>query len=533
MATDDAHTPEGGGDHGTLRRTRSSSWLDEVKINMENQFAEISSKLLRAGFVVVAPPLGSPANQSDKGDAKKRKNKKVVKRESPPSTINEDDPLNLSVVVIDDPENEDDLSNVLSKMTNLANSRGSSAKNSDHSSTQYEPSSLLSEIPVINDIHEFFQPLDQLGSGSFGKVCRAKCIKKCPSLSGIAVGDMVALKVLEVNPETSDDEDEKTPLDEIEDPTEEEKESAEKEFLHEYEILKRLKDNSAGQGGHPNILHLLGAGVTPARSGFFLITEVCAGPLVFDHIIQDKHLCEWNAREIARHILRAIEFCHANRIAHRDIKPENLLFSKPLESVDEMPPIKLIDFGCAMVTTDGTMSYDMAGTPWYIAPEIIFSPIRRRSAMKATKIFRHQMKHLPMGKSILACDMWSFGVVVFLLLTGRFPFFEASREELYSVICRGSYSFSAEESLAISREAQDFISKLLRVEWDRRMTATQALEHSWLKMPGEFLPQSPFSQNYFDNLEKNQIESKKKKRVAVNSAIFSNKIAEITKSHIG
>jgi hypothetical protein len=307
------------------------TWFDQAKVDFD-QLTAMSGRLLKAGFVVVSPLTGSPAVSPTKGSAKRRKkDKKSPKVEEIPESLDATTILNQSMVVTDDGGDENSLSNVLSRM-NDANSRRSSSRASTDGDLAleelgpYEPERLLAEITEVDDINDYFQVLEELGSGSFGKVCKAKCTQQCPGLD-VVEGDIVALKVLDVAAPLSDDEksdnkDDPELLGVIEDPTDEEKESAQKDFLHEYEILKRLKDawKEPTGGGHPNILHLLGAGVTHSRSGFFLITEVCAGPLVFDHIIQGKFLCERTAREISRQILHSVQFCHANRIAHRDIK---------------------------------------------------------------------------------------------------------------------------------------------------------------------------------------------------------------------
>ena len=151
-------------------------------------------------------------------------------------------------------------------------------------------------------------------------------------------------------------------------------------------------------------------------------------------------------------IFKAINHCHSLDIAHRDIKPENIMY-------DNDGRIKLIDFGLAKVSHSKIANYEtLAGTPYFISPEIL--------------------KGL-YGKE---CDMWSLGVLLYLLLSGEFPFDGDSRPELFDKIQTTKFNFKNHVWNNISDEAKDLISKLLIKNPKKRYTANQALNHPWFTM---------------------------------------------------
>jgi len=143
----------------------------------------------------------------------------------------------------------------------------------------------------------------------------------------------------------------------------------------------------------------------------------------------------------------AVIYCHGLGIIHRDLKPENLLLnSKNLETAT----IKISDFGLARFLNKDDLATTTAGTPGYVAPEVID---RKPYDMR--------------------CDYWSLGVVLFLMLSGTPPFYHPDHMELFEIIKEGKFNFNALTWKSVSDEAQDLIKGLLIVDPDKRFGATE------------------------------------------------------------
>jgi serine/threonine protein kinase len=164
---------------------------------------------------------------------------------------------------------------------------------------------------------------------------------------------------------------------------------------------------------------------------------------------------EKDARDVVSILVNAIKFCHDKDIVHRDLKPENLL----LASSDEDTNIKIADFGFATKSKSHDLTGYM-GTRGYMAPEIL--------------------EHKDYGKEV---DMWSIGVITFILLCGYPPFGEDSAEEVRNA----DFNFLPKYWKNVSDDAKDFIKSLIVVDPDLRLTAKQALEHKWLMVDHEIL----------------------------------------------
>jgi len=228
------------------------------------------------------------------------------------------------------------------------------------------------------------------------------------------------------------------------------------DIVREIELLRRMK--------HPNIVRLVD--VYEDKELLHLVTDLCSGGELFEKITtrcasysgnNDNGgvpcFSEGEAARLLHQILSAVSYMHKRGIVHRDIKPENILF----EMKDEDSPIKIIDFGLARrhKRKDPPMESDV-GTPRYMAPEVI------------------RMKYRS------SCDLWSVGVVAYILLCGYGPFDGDSDDEMEQNILNGTYSFPSEDWKGISPEAKDFIVRLLHVEPRKRMTAERGLNHPWI-----------------------------------------------------
>lgn len=203
---------------------------------------------------------------------------------------------------------------------------------------------------------------------------------------------------------------------------------------------------------HPNIMTLREFFVEPEY--YYLVTEFVSGGELFDRIVEKTFYSEKEARDLVKILLGAIKYCHDKDVVHRDLKPENLL----LMSADDDASIKLADFGFAKtVTKDDAGLVTTCGTPGYVAPEIL--------------------EGAPYGKPV---DVWSIGVITYILLAGYPPFHDDSQPILFRKIRKGKYQYDSPYWDNVSDDAKDFISRMLVVDPKNRATATELLEHRWI-----------------------------------------------------
>ena len=187
-------------------------------------------------------------------------------------------------------------------------------------------------------------------------------------------------------------------------------------------------------------------------------------------------------RQAIRDIATGIAYCHENHVAHRDLKLENLLYT------DHTPAavLKIVDFGLSKITQNKLMT-TACGTPEYVAPEVL-----------SRKPYTEK------------CDLWSLGVITYLLLCGYPPFSYPNANQLYAAIRRGEFHYIEDEWSHISPEARDLINKLLVVDPEARLSASEVLQHPWLNAEAGGGTQAEDHDLFFAqaNLEKYKARSK-------------------------
>ncbi|XP_019065699.1 death-associated protein kinase 2 isoform X3 [Fukomys damarensis] len=208
---------------------------------------------------------------------------------------------------------------------------------------------------------------------------------------------------------------------------------------------------------HPNIITL--HDVYENRTDVVLILELVSGGELFDFLAQKESLSEEEATSFIKQILDGVNYLHTKKIAHFDLKPENIML---LDKNIPIPHIKLIDFGLAHEIEDGVEFKHIFGTPEFVAPEIV--------------------NYEPLG---LEADMWSIGVITYILLSGASPFLGDTKQETLANITAVSYDFDEEFFSQTSELAKDFIQKLLVKETRKRLTIQEALRHPWITSKGE------------------------------------------------
>ncbi|XP_063782619.1 death-associated protein kinase 2 isoform X1 [Pseudophryne corroboree] len=205
---------------------------------------------------------------------------------------------------------------------------------------------------------------------------------------------------------------------------------------------------------HPNIITL--QDVYENKTDVVLILELVSGGELFDFLAQKESLSEEEATRFIKQILEGVNYLHTHKIAHFDLKPENIML---LDKTIAIPHIKLIDFGLAHKIEDGVEFKNIFGTPEFVAPEIV--------------------NYEPLG---LPVDMWSIGVITYILLSGASPFLGENKQETLSNITAVNYEFDEEFFSHTSDLAKDFIRKLLVKDTRKRLTIQEALSHPWITM---------------------------------------------------
>ncbi|XP_057540367.1 calcium-dependent protein kinase 33-like [Amaranthus tricolor] len=220
---------------------------------------------------------------------------------------------------------------------------------------------------------------------------------------------------------------------------------ADKEDMkREIQIMQHLS-------GQPNIVEFKGA--YEDKTSVNLVMELCAGGELFDRIIAKGHYSEKAAAILLRQIVNVVHVCHFMGVMHRDLKPENFL----LASKDENAALKATDFGLSVFIEEGKVYRDIVGSAYYVAPELL----RRRY-----------------GKEI---DIWSAGVMLYILLSGVPPFWAETEKGIFDAILQGHIDFESKPWPSISSGAKDLVKKMLTPDPKRRITAAQVLDHPWLK----------------------------------------------------
>ncbi|KAJ8913941.1 hypothetical protein NQ315_015178, partial [Exocentrus adspersus] len=220
------------------------------------------------------------------------------------------------------------------------------------------------------------------------------------------------------------------------------------ELYSEIKILKSVD--------HPNIIHLERVYESPRK--IYMVLERCLNSLHTAFKIH-KSYTEKDTRKIVKQLVNAVYYLHKHDIVHRDIKLENILLAdNPADQTDKYF-IKLSDFGLSIVKTGAgiqSMLKEFCGTTIYMAPEILLQ--RTYSEL---------------------CDVWSIGVILYLLLFGEYPFFANSEDQLQHKICNDVPIFQ-NPNVILSYEVIDLIKCLLEKDPVNRITALEILQHPWI-----------------------------------------------------
>lgn len=223
-------------------------------------------------------------------------------------------------------------------------------------------------------------------------------------------------------------------------------------------------------GNHPSIIQLVDMD-EGQQNTIRLVLELCEGGELFDRIQQKQFYPENEAKVLMRNLLEAVAFIHSRGIMHRDLKPENILLASKVSNTE----IKISDFGLAKISKDYPRrlprSHSICGSDFYLAPEVI--------------------KQEEYGREI---DIWSVGIVCYVVLSGSLPFFHNVLHKLYRQIVERDLSFPEQAWKSVAKGSQDFILRLLQVRPGDRLTAEQALNHPWLRGAGS--PMNSFTSDY-------------------------------------
>jgi serine/threonine protein kinase len=214
---------------------------------------------------------------------------------------------------------------------------------------------------------------------------------------------------------------------------------------------------------HPNVLRL--REVFDTDTELAMVMDLVAGGELFYKIVERGNYSEKDAAHIIRQVIEGVAYLHSEGIAHRDLKPENLLCTEGTEKIGdkEFHPFRVViaDFGLSKSFDDGKALTTSCGTPEYVAPEVITAE----------------------GSYDKSVDMWSVGVIVYVLLCGFSPFGGGPNNDpstLFDKIIKAEYDFPDPEWTNISSQAKDFIRHLLVKDIDERWTAEQCKKHDWL-----------------------------------------------------
>jgi len=206
--------------------------------------------------------------------------------------------------------------------------------------------------------------------------------------------------------------------------------------------------------GHPNIVQL--KGVYEDRHYIHLVMELCTGGELFDRIVAKGHYSEKDAATACRTMVQVVDHCHKMGVIHRDLKPENFL----LEDERDDCTLKAIDFGLSVFFSEGEILSQIVGSAYYVAPEVL-----RKNHGKES-------------------DIWSCGVILYILLCGVPPFYGETENQIFDTILRGELDFQSDPWPTVSDAAKNCVQQMLVSNPKKRASAEEILKHEWLKKNG-------------------------------------------------
>ena len=241
-------------------------------------------------------------------------------------------------------------------------------------------------------------------------------------------------------------------------------------LLEEANILKNLD--------HPNIIKIYEI-ITDYRS-VNIVMELCTGGELFDRIKKAKKFSETIAANYIADIVSAIKYCHEAHIVHRDLKPENLLFES--ENLDAK--IKIIDFGTSQYFVPREKLNRFIGSAYYVAPEVIDKNYDEK------------------------CDVWSIGVILYIMLCGFPPFNGKSDSDIFKQIKESEVSFNDNSWKHISDSAKELITKMLIKNPDARPSIHEVYEDPWIQnRVRNKVPDNPVARAALTNLKNFEVIS--------------------------
>lgn len=219
-------------------------------------------------------------------------------------------------------------------------------------------------------------------------------------------------------------------------------------YTKEWQILQKVQ--------HSNIIRLIEYFEDP--SYYYILTGLCEGGELFDRIVdKDRKITEKQAAMYIKSLLEALQSIHKKNIVHRDLKPENLMFQ---DDSDKSPMI-LIDFGCAKVVEDDKVYKDLVGTPYYLAPE-------SAAGHKYTRT----------GAVLKSSDVWSAGVIAYVMVTGRPPFNGHSNTEIFANIIKKPLKFP--QGIKISKPLKALLKRMMKKSPKQRIKLDDCLNDPWV-----------------------------------------------------
>ncbi|EPS59727.1 hypothetical protein M569_15078, partial [Genlisea aurea] len=259
---------------------------------------------------------------------------------------------------------------------------------------------------------------EEVGRGHFGFTCSARGKK------GNLKGRDVAVKVIPKSKMTTA--------------------IAIEDVRREVKILRALT-------GHRNLVEFYEA--YEDGENVYVVMELCKGGELLDRILsRGGKYSEEDAKVVMVQILSVVSYCHLQGVVHRDLKPENFLFTLK----DDHSPLKAIDFGLSDYVKPDERLNDIVGSAYYVAPEVL---------------------HRSYGTE---ADMWSIGVIAYILLCGSRPFWARTESGIFRAVLKADPSFEESPWPDLSLDAVDFVKRLLNKDYRKRLTAAQALCHPWL-----------------------------------------------------